>query len=1326
MKNTYKSRSETEIVLKTYFKRLFLVVMFGIISNLNFAQVIFSETFTSNLGQMTAANGSFGNWIFTSTCARSALTGHSASGSAIFSGAGCQFGNGGNTVSGNLTSNSIAIPAAGAVLSFNYGLNNECGTSGTCPYDILSVQVSSNGGASYTSLAGSNSQINANTGWSTYTLSLNAYSGMNVLVRFNFNSGDGIGNAYDGVYVDDITVTSNCTPPTVNASASSTVLCSGNNVVLNATGATTYTWMPGNIVSSSATVTPLASTIYTVTGKTGCSTTKTISIVVNPTPTISLSGAAICFGQSFTLNPSGASTYTYSSGSAVVTPTTTTSYTVTGTSAQGCVSPAGAVATITVNSLPVITVISGSICQGQNFTLTPGGASTYTYSSGSAVVTPTITSAYTVMGTSAQGCVSALSATSNITVNSNPIITVSNAAICQGQSFTLAPSGASTYTYSSGSAVVTPTVTSSYTITGTSALGCVSVSGAVATVTVNNKPVITISNGTICSGQSFTLSPSGASTYTYSSGSPVVSPTVTSAYTVMGTSAQGCVSALSATSNVTVNNNPIISVSNGVICQGQNFTLIPSGASTYTYSSGSAVVSPTVTSNYTVTGTSAQGCLSVSGAVATVTVNINPTISVGSGAICQGQNFTLIPSGASTYTYSSGSALVSPTTTSSYTVTGTSAQGCVSVSGGVATVTVNANPVVTVGNGVICEGQSFTLNPSGASTYTFSNGNAVVSPSVTSSYTVTGTSAQGCVSVSGAVATVSVNANPVITVGNGTICEGQSFTLNPSGASTYTYSNGNAVVSPSVTSSYTVTGTSNDGCVSVLGAVSTVTVNNNPIILIGDGSICEGQSFTLNPSGASTYTYSSGNALVTPSVTSTYTVTGTSAEGCVSVSGAVATVTVSANPVVTVGNGVICEGQSFTLNPSGASTYTFSNGNAVVSPSVTSSYTVTGTSAQGCVSVSGAVATVSVNANPVITVGNGAICEGQSFTLNPSGASTYTYSSGNAVVSPSVTSSYTVTGTSNEGCVSVLGSVSTVTVNTNPIILVSDTSICEGQSFTINPNGASTYTFSSGNAIVTPSITSSYTVTGTSLEGCVSVSGAVMTITVNANPIITISDTLICEGQSVTLNPIGASSYTYSSGNALVTPSVTSSYTVTGASAEGCLSNAVVATVSVNALPLITFTASDDTICVNGSSIILSGLPAGGNYSGSNVTGNLFNPVIVGTFSPMYNYTDTITGCSNSASVSIVVDPCTGVRESQINAVGITIYPNPTSGLFTIETPNNDVKTITMFDMTGRVILSINTIDKNIKVDVSNYAKGIYYVSTKTTYGTEVIKVVLD
>ena len=74
----------------------------------------------------------------------------------------------------------------------------------------------------------------------------------------------------------------------------------------------------------------------------------------------------------------------------------------------------------------------------------------------------------------------------------------------------MTPSGATTYTYSSGSNVVSPLTNTSYSVTGTSALGCIGVSTAVSNVTVNTTPTITVNSGVICTGQSFTMSPSGA------------------------------------------------------------------------------------------------------------------------------------------------------------------------------------------------------------------------------------------------------------------------------------------------------------------------------------------------------------------------------------------------------------------------------------------------------------------------------------------------------------------------------------------------------------------------------------------------------------------------------------------------------------------------------------------------------------------------------------------------------------------------------------------------------------------------------------------------
>ncbi len=264
-----------------------------------------------------------------------------------------------------------------------------------------------------------------------------------------------------------------------------------------------------------------------------------------------------------------------------------------------------------------------------------------------------------------------------------------------------------------------------------------------------------------------------------------------------------------------------------------------------------------------------------------------------------------------------------------------------------------AFPVITVNSGNICIGQSFTMVPSGASTYTFSNGNAVVSPSVTSSYSVTGTNSLGCVSSAAAVATVTVNAIPVVTVNSGNICTGQSFTMVPSGASTYTFSNGNAVVSPSVTTSYSVTGTNSLGCVSSAAAVASVTVNANPVITVNSGSICAGQNFTIVPSGALSYSYSNGsNVLLSLTSNTVVSVIGSNSLGCTS-SAVNSSVTVVALPNVTVSSSasLICAGNSVSITAAGATTYSWSNSftttGIVVSPSVTTTYSVIGTSA-GC------------------------------------------------------------------------------------------------------------------------------------------------------------------------------------------------------------------------------------------------------------------------------------------------------------------------------------------------------------------------------------------
>jgi hypothetical protein len=173
--------------------------------------------------------------------------------------------------------------------------------------------------------------------------------------------------------------------------------------------------------------------------------------------------------------PSG---WTGTSTTNIISATCGSSGTISVSASNGCASSPVRTLAVTINPLPTITVNSGSICAGSSFTLSPAGASTFTFSSG-AIVTPSATSSYSVTGTSAAGCLSSNTAVSNVTVNPTPTISASSstAQLCIGSSATLTASGGSTYTWNPGGAgttiVISPTVNATYIVTGTGTNGCV-------------------------------------------------------------------------------------------------------------------------------------------------------------------------------------------------------------------------------------------------------------------------------------------------------------------------------------------------------------------------------------------------------------------------------------------------------------------------------------------------------------------------------------------------------------------------------------------------------------------------------------------------------------------------------------------------------------------------------------------------------------------------------------------------------------------------------------------------------------------------------------
>lgn len=434
------------------------------------------------------------------------------------------------------------------------------------------------------------------------------------------------------------------------------------------------------------------------------------------------------------------------------------------------------------------------------------------------------------------------------------------------------------------------------------------------------------------------------------------------------------------------------------------------------------------------------------------------------------------------------------------------------------------------------------------------------------------------------------------------------------------------------------------------------------------------------------------------------------------------TINVNAPPVISVNSGSVCSGNSFTITPGGASTYTIQGGSAVKTPTANATYTVIGTSSAGCVSSTFATSSITVNATPTIAVNSGSICAGNSFTINPGGASTYTIQGGNAVVSPTATTTYTVVGTSTAGCVSNTFATSNITVNALPNISLPGGAICPGSSFTLSPTGASTYTYSGGSAIVSPTITTSYSVSGTSAAGCISNSSAIATVTVANTLTVSITGSnSICEGQSVNLTAGGATSYTWNTGALSSTiapnPSTNTTYSVVGAS--GSCTNTAVINVTVNPLPTLNASTSNTLLCAGET----ASLTANGAVTYT------WNPGGTGTSISVSPGTTTIysvsgtdaNGCINNAAITQSVSLCTGINQNKNNNSTMTLFPNPSSTNITVQT-DEDIQVAYIFNTLGDLVQSENS--KTFSVE--KLASGIYIMHVKTEKGMSTLRFIKE
>jgi len=1198
------------------------------------------------------------------------------------------------------TSSTISVSPASTTI---YTVN---ATSGSCiGTQTTQVSVSSTptiSVANTTICSGNSTTLTAN-GANSYTWATGGQTTSSIVVTPTINTSYTITGA-TGICTNSTTATINITS-TPTLSASSKTICAGQVATFTVSGATTYTWNPGNIAGNTYTASPSSSGTISVIGANGtCTAQLTPSITVTPNPAITANNQTICPNQIATLTASGASTYSWNTGPTTntisVSPTSSTIYTVVGISSLCSNSQT---VSVTIAAQPSVSAASSSICSGNSATLTANGATNYTWTpnnqiSATIVVSPTSNITYTITGSNGI-CTNTTTAT--VSVTSTPTLIVSSSTICPGQTATLTASGANTFTWSPGNITGSTYTISPLSNTVVSVIGADGTcsSSATATITIGTGISISVNNPTICAGQTASLIASGATSYTWNTGQNTatlnITPINTTTYAVSGTS--GACSG-SNTAAVTVVSVPSISVTNASICSGNSATLTATGASSYTWApngqtTASIAENPIVTTIYTITGSNG---ICTNTTAATVSVTSTPTLVVASSTICPGQTATLTASGANTFTWNPGNisgntSTISPTSNSIVSIDGANGT-CTSST--TASITIGSGLSITVNSPTICAGETAILTANGAASYTWSTGQNTntlsVSPNIATNYTVVGTNG-ACAGNN--VASVSIATSPTLVIASNsvTICSGQTATLTASGATNYTWVPGNfsgssAIVTPTINTTYTVLASNGTCTISATSSVNLINCNSPCQFNLGnDLSFCSPMNYLINgPTGYTSYSWSPSGANtqnLTATTGGTYVCNASLlsndlvANGDFSLGNSLfssnyivptvngpfgllsnpGTYAITTSPSLVhnnffnfgdhttgFGNMMVCNGASTandivwtetitvvpntnynfsawvasTENTSAASAaqLQFSINNTLIGPVYTapltggiwSNFFVNWNSGLNNTAVitildqntaSGGndfaiddifyqqvctfsdTLVITDNLIPVVTASatNSVICNGNSTSLVASGATTYTWTSGvinGANFTPTTTATYSVIGTSSAGCTNT--AVTTITVNSTPTLSVNNPNICSGQTATLTVTGANTYTWSNtvigSSQTVNPLTTTIYTVSGTDLNGCISTTVTTSTVSVSATPTITINSATICEGQSTTLSAIGATNYTWSTAETTssinTTPAITATYSVSGDNG-GCSASAST-TVSVTPLPTIT------------------------------------------------------------------------------------------------------------------------------------------------------------
>lgn len=701
-----------------------------------------------------------------------------------------------------------------------------------------------------------------------------------------------------------------------------TSICSGENVIFNASGASLYEFFINNNSQGSASAFSTFNTtglndndiIYVIGTFSGCSNNSDTAIFeVNISPTTTLIcddiDATICSQTNVNFTASGANLYEFFiDGVSQGAPSNVNTFSTSTLTNNQTVSVSGESNTCIVSQNISFTVLpspsvslfsndpNNSICEGENIVFTAANANQYELfingaSQGapqnSTIFTPTLpngNASVFVIGSATNGCIDT-SQVISVTVTPLPSVSITSSDIdnifCAGENITFTANGSTLFQFiidgipqgslSSTNTFSSTSLTNNQTIHAIgSNLGCVGTSNSI-TNTVNPNPVVILSsndlNNVFCQDQIVTFTASGATNYEFfvaniSQGLPSIIDTLNSSSFGIG-----------------------------------SFSVSVTGESNNCYASSSLQVSVNQLPGATLTSSDID--------------NI----------ICENESVTYTSSGANLYEFFiNGISTGSPSPIGSYTTTNllngdtisvvtSSVNGCTN-SSVYAPITVNSNPNVSItslpSSLQICQGDSITFTASGGSSYEFFvNNNSQGSPSGNPNFIstnisngdlvyVNGISSNGCSATSIPVSVITYNYPLVSLINNGdsSLCDFELSNLQATGATNYQFLiNGNPTSPLSSVDTLATTLSNGDiisvngetnGCISNSLSSITFTVYNTPILSSTcsdiDNIICINDSIDFIANGANEYEFSLNGNTIQLSTSNTY-YTNTLAQG---------------------------------------------------------------------------------------------------------------------------------------------------------------------------------------------------------------------------------------------------------------------------------------------------------------------------------------------------------------------------------------------------------------------------------------------------------------